>query len=106
MTTNLSVEFPVEIAYADDVDFIDTNNIYLEKILEIGTEVLSGWDLKVNTAKTEWIHLILAEDPNQRGQEKWRSIKSLGSLLGNTQDISLRKQLAAAAYRTLMTVWC
>ena len=36
----------------------------------------------------------------------WRSVKSLGSLLGDSQDVSRRKQLAAAAYRTLMTVWC
>ena len=85
------------------MDFIDTNITYLEKILEIDTKVLSGLDLKVNTAKTEWIHLTLAEDPNQ---ENLGSIKSLGSLLGDTQDIPLRKQLAAAAYRTLMTLWC
>ena len=51
--TNLSVEFPIETTYADDVDFINTNNIYLERILGIGTEILSGWDLKVDTAKTK-----------------------------------------------------
>lgn len=51
----------------------------MEKVLEIGTEVLSEWDLKVDTAITEWTQLILAEDPNQCGQEEWKSAKSLGS---------------------------
>ena len=80
---------------------------HLGKVLVIVTDVLSKWDLKVNTAKTEWTPLILAEDPTQRGQEEWRSARSLGFLLGDdSQDISQRKQLSAAAYWTLMTVWC
>ena len=84
INTMLSLDFPNETAYADDVDFINTNCTHLEKILEIATDVPSKWDLKVNTAKTEWTQLILAEDPTQRGQEEWRSAKSLGSLLGDS----------------------
>ena len=41
ITTILSAEFFTETAYADDVDFIDTNHTHLETVLEIGTEVLS-----------------------------------------------------------------
>ena len=68
--------------------------IYVENVLEIGTEVMSEWVLTVNTAKVEWTQLILAEEPKQCGWEEWRSAKSLGSLLGDSQDMSQRKQLA------------
>ena len=43
VNTMLLADFPKETAYADDVDFINTNRTHLEEILEIGTEVLSEW---------------------------------------------------------------
>ncbi|EGZ23411.1 hypothetical protein PHYSODRAFT_480033 [Phytophthora sojae] len=65
----------------------------------------------MNAAKTE--HTILrrcltpaSADPHARAEEEaWRSTRKLGSLLGDADDVSRRKILAAAALRRLWTVW-
>jgi hypothetical protein len=43
--------------------------------------------------------------PAPRGEEPWRKVRSLGTLLGTTEDVGRRKGLAAAAMRKLYLLW-
>ena len=62
---------------------------------------LKTWDLHVNEAKTEWVELISSNTSN----EAWRSVKVLGSLLGDEQDVQRKKQQATIAFRKMTTLW-
>ena len=48
---------------------------------------------------------VKGERPVHRGKEKWRTTKSLGSLLGDPEDIKNRMCLAAAAFRQHVKIW-
>ena len=93
---------PEEAIYADDTDFINTSVTRRNKLLSIVSATLNAENLKVNNSKTE--HTILARNKNQE-QEKWRSTKKLGSLLGDREDIARRKQLAIAAMNDMNAIW-
>ncbi|XP_065189571.1 uncharacterized protein LOC135820187 [Sycon ciliatum] len=93
---------PFEIAYADDADFISTESGCLGDLEPVIGDVLDGWALKVNPDKTEITVLGRSLD---RVAEQWRTTKKLGSLLGDSEDVSRRKQLAAAAFRSLWSLW-
>ncbi|XP_033111247.1 uncharacterized protein LOC117112288 [Anneissia japonica] len=89
---------PNEISYADDVDFIRLNekaNVDL-----IGTHLIS-FNLKVNKDKTEYT-VIKREE---LVKENWRLTKKLGSLLGDKEDITRRKQLAVNAMNKKTALW-
>ncbi len=88
--------FPNELAYADDVDFVSTTQF--RDIDEVEQE-LAKVNLLVNKDKTE--HTIIKRSDN----EHWRKIKKVGSLLGDKEDISRRKQLASAALCKLSAIW-
>jgi len=90
---------PTESEYADDVNFISTDIAYLEHLQATAVPILARWGLTVNIEKTEWTTLSLAADPADRGKEKWRDIKLLGSLLGDEQDIARRMQLSTIAFK-------
>ena len=47
-------------------------------------------NLKVNETKTEHTTIVRKE----RKDEEWRTVKKLGSLLGDSEDIARRKQLS------------
>ena len=40
-----------------------------------------------------------------RNTERWRTVKKLGSLLGDTEDIQRRKQLSIASMNRLNNIW-
>ena len=84
------------IVFADDVDFIDHNPDRLEQILPIAEQVFRAWSLTINVSKTERTPVFRA---SIKSDESWRSVRKLGSLLGDSEDVQQRKPLAAAAFR-------
>ena len=99
--TQADMLIPPETEYADDVTFISTSLDHLQQSLPQIQSILETWDLHINEAKTEWVELISSNTTN----EAWRSVKVLGSLLGDEQDVQRRKQQATIAFRKMMTLW-
>ena len=64
-------------------------------------EILLRDNLKVNNSKTEQIEIFRGD----RNTERWRTVKKLGSLLGDTEDIQRRKQLSIASMNRLNNIW-
>ena len=95
-------ELPSELTYADDCDFA-TENIIVDQLItkEVST-ILKTHNLHVNDDKTEKITLMRDADKNK---EDWRKVKKLGSLLGDTEDVIRRKQLASAAFEKMNSIW-
>ena len=78
---------PLEMEYADDVDFLDEEKETLTRLLPVAAEQLKEANLFVNEAKTEFTHIHLSGKQEQngndnpvRGEETWRKSKILGSL--------------------------
>jgi hypothetical protein len=90
------------IAYADDCDFRSENLFVVDKILAEAPAVFAKWSLKMNISKTEITHI---EKRSKRSDEYWRNVKKLGSLLGDIQDVSRRKQLATTALNRMWKIW-
>ena len=85
---------PQEWEYADDVDFADEECEPLDSLLQTACTQLRVWNLLVNESKTEFTLIYLADvsdADNQsvatRGNETWRSRKSLGSMPCSSTDI-------------------
>ena len=87
-------EIPIEIAYADDVDFIGQDYGNINEI----QETLHKYQLKVNKDKTELTALL-------KNEEDWKNAKKVGSLIGDLEDVERRKQLSTAALNKLYHVW-
>ena len=116
-----SREIPGETIYADDVDFITTNKNTKERLQHNIKYILEEENLKVNEDKTEKTILerkiksnthtcVRKEDlkisiKKNDIEERWRSTKKLGSLLGESEDITRRKQLATAALNKINYIW-
>ena len=78
---------PLEMEYADDVDFIDEKKQPLDDLLPTAAEQHKDENLFMNEAKTEFTHVHLSDTQEVdedgvalRCKEKWRS-KIIGSLL-------------------------
>ena len=99
------LRIPKEMQYADDLDFISTSEAHLEQIHEVCSSSLPNWNLKVNIAKTERTRIHISDAKEERGKERWRSSKSLGSLLDPMQDVQRRSELAAMAMNRLKEFW-
>ena len=93
---------PSEVIYADDADTISKSSDFIASIEDIAAPILSRWDLRINSEKTE--HITLKREANQ-DQEAWRFAKKLGTLLGDTQELQRRKQLAAASFQAFKHIW-
>ena len=96
------VDLPLDIAYADDVDFVSHNRTFLDQMERIIPTCLKHWFLIVNESKTERTSL---RRETTRMTEVWRTTKKLGSLLGDAEDVARRKQLALVAFRRMWTIW-
>ena len=92
---------PPEVIYADDTDFISTSKVCLQNIKNNAPEILGKWCLKVNDGKTE--ETVIKRGKNE--DEKWRFTKKLGTLLGDSEELKRRKQLAAAAFKQVRSLW-
>lgn len=99
------------VVYADDADFICRDLTAVTTILEQAPGILARCSLKMNISKTETTLLQRHIRPSGANRlsgaaaETWRSTRKLGSLLGDTEDPSRRKILAAAALRRLWALW-
>lgn len=56
----------------------------------------------MNTEKTELTHLKRHEN---KTDETWRETKKLGTMLGDSEELKRRKQLAATAFKNLSKLW-
>ena len=87
-----------ELIYADDVDFLfDTKQEAIQFIPVISNE-LNKWNLKVNESKTEITHV-------RKDKKEWLSVRKLGNLINENEDIKKRKILAQNAFIKLSNIW-
>ena len=115
-----TLTFPQEAIYADDADFITTDKQKQEDLKSHIKDILLEDNLKVNESKTEETTLerkikvpyrcektqgINLKIIKQDCEERWRTVKKLGSLLGDVEDVSRRKQLAIVAMNKLSNIW-
>ena len=110
---------PPEAIYPDDADFITMILKRKERLKSSVKEILLRANLKANESKTEetvlerknkgercisiisgGLKLTLTEDT-----EEWRNTKKLGSMIGVSEDIRRRKQLATAALIKMNNIW-
>ncbi len=103
LSSELSI--PIEqlrmIIYADDIDFIVATEDEIQFILAKAPSVFSKWSLSINLEKTEITEIVRSN----RASECWRTVKKLGSLLGDTEDVTRRIQLAAVAFHRFWKIW-
>ena len=92
------VGLPFEMMYADDTDFVSTSAQWLESLEPVINDILKKWNLTVNKDKTERTNVSRSVD---RVAVTWRSSRKLGSLMGDNEDVSRRKQLASAAFNSM-----
>ena len=92
---------PKEAIYTDDADFLTTSEEEKKTITEKIGEILLRDNLKLNSSKTEQTEIFRGD----RNTERWRTVKKLGSLLGDTEDIQRRKQLSIASMNRLNHIW-
>ena len=90
---------PTEMAYADDVDFISM--IKHNDVGEI-SKVLKKYKLLVNNDKTEFTTISRKKS---KKKEQWRSVKKVGSLLGDEEDVNRRTQLATASMNKINAIY-
>ena len=92
---------PDETIYADDADFLTTIMKKDAELNRIVKNILFEDNLKVNETKTENTMIVRTERKN----EKWRTVKKLGSLLGDSEDIARRKLLSIVSLKDMNKVW-
>jgi hypothetical protein len=90
------------IAYADDCDFVTDDPHLIDRIQAEAPEILNRWNLKMNITKSEFTRVEKCEKCQE---EYWRNTKKLGSLLGDPEDVSRRKNLAKTAMSNLWKLW-
>ena len=93
---------PKKIAYADDTDFIFKTKEEKNNMIETVNAVFPSRDLKTNEDETE--HTFLQRGDLNGGTEERRNVKKVGSLLGYSEDIIRRKQLAISSMKKLRAV--
>ena len=92
----------LQIIYADDCDFIGDPQ-HLQLIQDRAPAILKEWSLFMNPDKTEHTTILRSTDPNV--EKDWRHVRKLGSLLGDREDVSKRKQLAGVAFHKMWRLW-
>lgn len=86
------------LSYADDTDFLGKDEKQMKGMEQQMKRSFEKWNLKVNLSKTELIKI-------SRSEEAWKLSKKLGTLLGEEEEISRRKQLAQLALNRIWKVW-
>ena len=71
----------------------------MDGVNQIVEETLLQENLMVNDSNT------IIERKQQRHEEEWRTVNKVGSLLGDSEDIVARKQLASAAMTNMEKIW-
>ena len=76
--------------------------MFLNEVQRLAPGYLLKWHLIINQSKTELTNI---HRRNTRDVEQWRRTRKLGSLLGDVEDVTRRKQLAAVAFQRLWSLW-
>ena len=63
---------------------------------------IGNWNLKVNPSKTD--HQTLKRAKNKQ-DETWRTAKKLGTLLGDSEELTRRRRLASSALSRVNHLW-
>ena len=92
---------PEEEVYADDTDFTSDSKEQKDKVVKAAEKVFPTRNLKTNEHKTEHTGV----ERGDRNTETWTHVKIVGSLIGDAEDITKRKQLAIASMNNLQKVW-
>ena len=92
---------PEEEIYADDTDFTFLDKEERDNTLKAAKKIFPTRNLKINEDKTEHTEIKRGD----RNTESWRYAKKVGSLIGDTEDIMRRKQLAIASMNNLFKIW-
>ena len=92
VTPKVQKAFTIEQQYADDTSWATTNNNVITEIKQTIPTILTNRNLIVNQDKTEEYTI------SRNSNTDWRKCRYLGSLLGNSEDIARRKQLACSAF--------
>ena len=113
----ISIDYmPLETEYSDDMYFNNTSLETLQHLSPIAKSVFEEYNLFINPSKTEYVHFYLA-DPRPkkksevvvgatyRGDEPWRTHKTLGSLVCSEKDIKHRCILGNVAFRKFENIW-
>ena len=82
--------------YDDDVDVIRRDPARLEHILLVAKTVFWSFSLTINVYKLVRTTVTRA---TTAADESWRSVRKLGSLLGDSEDVQLRKSHAVEAFK-------
>ena len=93
---------PLDVEYADGIDFISYSRPYLNEIERIAPDCLAEWLLQINAAKTERTSVSRQVD---RAHEPCRTTRKLDSSLGAAEDVARRMQLANVSFHKMWTVW-
>ena len=80
----------------------DRDSERLTELEPVIDHTLRQWALRVNNTKTEWTELGRSVD---RVDEHWRTSRKLGSLMGDIEAVTRRRQLAEAAFRSMLSLW-
>ncbi|GFR88997.1 hypothetical protein ElyMa_004268000 [Elysia marginata] len=95
----LYIQNTLELAYADDVDFVSTTDFVDVETIQ---KELADFRFHVNTNQTEYTLV-------QKDGEDWKKVKKVGLLLGDTEDIERRKKLSNLftnlALQNLSSIW-
>ena len=95
-------DLPSELVYADDCDFVTEDQKKKETALQHVQDILPQFNLLINNTKTE--HTVIKR-LRKMEEEKWRTVKKLGSLIGDREDIQRRKDLAVRAIHSHYDIW-
>ena len=103
---------PLEMEYADDVDFIDEEKYPLDDLLSTAAEQFKNENLFMNEAKTEFTHVHLSDTQEVDedgvalcGNDKWRRSKILGSLLCSLSDITAHCITGNISFQSYWKLW-
>ena len=88
--------------YADDSDFISNSNMSLDEVQRLAPGCLLKCHIIINEYKTEHTNI---HRRNTRDVEQWRKTRKLGSLLGDVEEVTRRKQLPAVAFQRMWSLW-
>ena len=103
---------PLEWEDSDDVDFAGEEWKPLDAVLSTACIELVNWNLFINKAKTDNVHIFLVNTSEKddagnmlRGNEKWQSSETLESLLCSTKDVQTRCILGNVAFWSFWKMW-
>ena len=95
---------PLETEYSDDINFNNTCLETLQQLFPIAKSVFEEYNLFINPDKTEYVHFYFAEPKPKkkknvvvgatyRGDEPWRTHKTIGSLICSEKVIKHRDKV-------------